>query len=105
MPPNQAAMGDAREVFTAYVEAFNSQQWARVVALYSDRPGFQWMENGKVVYASKDDVAKAYDWLREHAATYGFHRTVAGEAWHWEYLGDEVRPVARPGHKHERRNS
>jgi ketosteroid isomerase-like protein len=72
MPPNQAAMGDAREVFTAYVEAFNSQQWARVVALYSDRPGFQWMENGKVVYASKDDVSKAYEWLREHVrrATY-----------------------------------
>lgn len=66
MPPNQAAMGDARNVFSAYVDAFNAQQWNRVVALYSDQSGFQWIENGKVVYTSKQDVANAYAWLRDH---------------------------------------
>ncbi len=66
MPPNQAAMGDARDVFSAYVDAFNSQHWNRVVALYSDQSGFQWVENGRVVYHSKQDVATAYEWLREH---------------------------------------
>ena len=66
MPPDQAAMGSAREVFAAYVDAFNAQKWDRVVALYSDQPGFQWIENGKVIYASKRDVADAYAWLREH---------------------------------------
>ena len=66
MPPNQAAMGDARDVFSSYVDAFNSRQWSRVVALYSDHPGFRWVENGKVVYTSKRDVADAYAWLREH---------------------------------------
>jgi ketosteroid isomerase-like protein len=66
MPPNQAAMGDARGVFSAYVDAFNSQQWSRVVALYSDLDGFQWVENGKVVYTSKKDVADAYQWLGDH---------------------------------------
>ena len=40
MPPNQAAMGDARGVFSTYVEAFNAQQWNRVVTLYSDAAGF-----------------------------------------------------------------
>ena len=49
MPPDQAAMGDARDVFSAYVSAFNAQQWNRVVALYSDQAGFQWIENGRVV--------------------------------------------------------
>lgn len=66
MPPNQAATGDARDVFSAYVAAFNAQRWNRVVELYSDRPGFQWIENGKVVYTSKTDVANAYAWLRDH---------------------------------------
>lgn len=66
MPPNQAAMGDARDVFSAYVAAFNAQRWNRVVALYSDLSGFQWIENGKVVYTSKQDVANAYAWLRDH---------------------------------------
>lgn len=66
MPPNQVATGDARNVFSKYVDAFNAQQWNRVVALYSDQPGFQWIENGQVVYTSKRDVAAAYEWLREH---------------------------------------
>jgi ketosteroid isomerase-like protein len=66
MPPDQAAMGDARDVFSAYVSAFNAQQWNRVVALYSDQAGFQWIENGRVVYTSKRDVADAYAWLRAH---------------------------------------
>src|SRR5665213_1311175 len=66
MPPDQAAMGSAREVFAAYVDAFNAQKWDRVVALYSDQPGFQWIENGNVIYTSKRDVADAYAWLREH---------------------------------------
>ncbi|MEO8847723.1 MAG: nuclear transport factor 2 family protein [Casimicrobiaceae bacterium] len=66
MPPNQVAMGSARDLFAAYVNAFNAQQWNRVVALYSDQPGFRWVENGKVVYTSKQNVADAYAWLHQH---------------------------------------
>jgi len=69
MPPAEVATGDARDVFNAYVDAYNAQQWTRVVALYSDRADFRWLENGKVVYTSKDDVARAYAWLQEHAAS------------------------------------
>ena len=29
-------------------------------------------------------------WLDAHAATYGFHRTVASENWHWEWNGTGV---------------
>ena len=36
MPPQEVATGDARDAFQAYVEAFNAQQWSRVVALYSE---------------------------------------------------------------------
>ncbi len=66
MPPSQVAMGSAGDAFAAYVDAFNAQRWDRVLALYSDQPGFRWVENGKVVYASKQDVSDAYGWLREH---------------------------------------
>jgi hypothetical protein len=28
-----------------------------------------------------------YHWLENHAAHYGFKRTVPSEAWHWEWWG------------------
>ena len=71
------------------------------------RPGFSNHESGRALDLYVTD-SRAYDWLREHAATYGFHRTVPGEAWHWEYLGDETRSLARParrGAKREHRTS
>jgi hypothetical protein len=57
-------------------------------------PGFSNHESGRALDLYVTDH-HAYDWLREHAGTYGFHRTVPGEAWHWEYLGDETHTVAR----------
>jgi LAS superfamily LD-carboxypeptidase LdcB len=57
-------------------------------------PGYSNHESGRALDLYVTDH-HAYDWLREHAAIYGFHRTVPGEAWHWEYLGDETRTVAR----------
>ncbi|HEX4451564.1 MAG TPA: D-alanyl-D-alanine carboxypeptidase family protein [Kofleriaceae bacterium] len=57
-------------------------------------PGYSNHESGRALDLYVTDH-HAYDWLREHAGTYGFHRTVPGEAWHWEYLGDETRTVAR----------
>src|SRR5665213_2462304 len=71
MPPDRAAMGGAREMFAAYVDAFNAQQWDRVVALYSDQPGYQRIENGQVIYASQRDVADAYAWPRADVARAG----------------------------------
>jgi LAS superfamily LD-carboxypeptidase LdcB len=58
-------------------------------------PGYSNHESGRALDLYVEGAA--YDWLREHAAKYGFHRTVPGEAWHWEYLGDETHTVARPG--------
>src|ERR1700733_2313582 len=49
-------------------------------------PGFSNHESGRALDIYITDH-RAYDWLREHASTYGFRRTVPGEAWHWEYLG------------------
>ncbi|HEY1549362.1 MAG TPA: D-alanyl-D-alanine carboxypeptidase family protein [Kofleriaceae bacterium] len=57
-------------------------------------PGYSNHESGRALDLYVTDH-HAYDWLREHASTYGFHRTVPGEAWHWEYLGDETHTVAR----------
>lgn len=52
-------------------------------------PGYSNHESGRALDLNVS--GRAYGWLQEHARTYGFHRTVPGEAWHWEYLGDEDR--------------
>lgn len=59
------------------------------------RPGYSNHQAGTAI-----DLNRAHDdttdngiadgltdaWLNEHAAEYGFRRTVASEPWHWEYL-------------------
>ena len=62
-------------------------------------PGFSNHESGRALDIYITD-GKAYDWLREHADRYGFFRTVAGEAWHWEFLGVGAH-VARASHKQD----
>lgn len=52
------------------------------------KPGYSNHQNGKAVDIYIDDYA-VYEWLKNHAATYGFKRTVRREAWHWEYVGGE----------------
>jgi LAS superfamily LD-carboxypeptidase LdcB len=71
------------------------------------RPGFSNHESGRALDLYVTDY-KVYEWLAGHAAKYGFHRTVSGEPWHWEYLGGyepETRDrklSARDGHGHVR---
>lgn len=48
------------------------------------RPGYSNHQNGRAVDIYIDDHA-IYEWLAEHAHRFGFKRTVANEAWHWEY--------------------
>ncbi len=50
------------------------------------RPGYSNHESGRALDIFITDY-KVFEWLQTHAATYGFHRTVSGEPWHWEYLG------------------
>jgi LAS superfamily LD-carboxypeptidase LdcB len=50
------------------------------------RPGFSNHESGRALDLVIGQY-KTYEWLQNHASTYGFHRTVPGEPWHWEYLG------------------
>ncbi len=62
-------------------------------------PGYSNHESGRALDLYVTDH-KAFDWLQEHGATYGFHRTVPGEAWHWEYLGNEDKDaIARDSQK------
>lgn len=69
-------------------------------------PGYSNHESGRALDLYVTDH-KAFDWLQEHAHAYGFHRTVPGEAWHWEYLGDEdkdaIARAERPNRKHKKR--
>jgi LAS superfamily LD-carboxypeptidase LdcB len=67
-------------------------------------PGYSNHESGRALdlYVTNH---KAFDWLQEHAHTYGFHRTVPGEAWHWEYLGDEDKAaISRPERKKHKKS-
>jgi LAS superfamily LD-carboxypeptidase LdcB len=50
------------------------------------RPGYSNHESGRALDIYITDY-RVLEWLEHHAAEYGFHRTVPGEAWHWEYLG------------------
>jgi LAS superfamily LD-carboxypeptidase LdcB len=50
------------------------------------RPGFSNHESGRALDLYVTEY-KTFEWLQNHAASYGFHRTVPGEPWHWEYLG------------------
>lgn len=49
-------------------------------------PGYSNHETGRALDLVISDY-KVYEWLSTHASTFGFHRTVSGEPWHWEYLG------------------
>jgi LAS superfamily LD-carboxypeptidase LdcB len=62
-------------------------------------PGYSNHESGRALdlYVTRGD---ALSWLEHNAAHYGFHRTVPGESWHWEYFGDGDRE-----HRHHRPGS
>ena len=49
------------------------------------RPGYSVHENGRALDLVVTS-GKTRAWLEANASTYGFHRTVAGEPWHWEYI-------------------
>jgi LAS superfamily LD-carboxypeptidase LdcB len=67
-------------------------------------PGYSNHESGRALDLNVTNP-KAFDWLQSHGATYGFHRTVPGEAWHWEYLGDEDKDaISRPDRKAKRKH-
>ena len=64
-------------------------------------PGYSNHESGRALDLYVDHYTLS--WLQSHAAVYGFHRTVPGEAWHWEYLADEDKDaIARPERKGKR---
>jgi hypothetical protein len=66
------------------------------------RPGYSNHESGRALDIFITDH-KVYEWLVAHAAKYGFHRTVPGEAWHWEYLGG-YEPAVRVSARDSRRS-
>jgi LAS superfamily LD-carboxypeptidase LdcB len=49
------------------------------------KPGYSAHESGRALDLVVTE-SRTYQWLVAHAAAFGFHRTVAGEPWHWEYL-------------------
>lgn len=49
------------------------------------RPGYSNHQSGRALDLDLDDDGTVLAWLRAKARRYGFHETVRGEPWHWEY--------------------
>jgi LAS superfamily LD-carboxypeptidase LdcB len=58
--------------------------WGHLAA----RPGYSNHQSGRALDIYITDY-RVYEWLKEHAADFGFRRTVRKEAWHWEYVGGQ----------------
>jgi hypothetical protein len=72
------------------------RQYRRGVGNLAARPGYSQHESGRAL----DLVVvreKTYQWLTAHANEFGFHRSVRGEPWHWEYFGDAARTAVELG--------
>jgi len=50
------------------------------------KPGYSNHQSGHALDLNTS-AAGVYNWLANHAHTYGFARTVPSEAWHWEWWG------------------
>lgn len=68
------------------------------------RPGYSNHESGRALDIYITDY-RVYEWLKQHAADFGFHRTVPGEAWHWEYLGGYQPKAHAKSRRHKRTNA
>ncbi len=53
------------------------------------KPGYSNHESGHALDLNTSNPG-VYAWLEHHAASFGFHRTVPSEIWHWEYWGPLV---------------
>jgi len=72
------------------------RQYRRGTGNLAARPGYSQHESGRAL----DLVVtreQTYQWLIAHANAFGFHRTVRGEPWHWEYVGDASQTAVELG--------
>jgi len=60
--------------------------WRRGAGHPAARPGYSNHQSGRALDIYITDY-RVYEWLKGHAAKFGFKRTVRKEAWHWEYVG------------------
>jgi ketosteroid isomerase-like protein len=56
VPPVTSSETEARQVVLAFLENFNAGNAEGIASTYSDRPGFTWIEQGRVAYASKAEA-------------------------------------------------
>ena len=72
------------------------KQYRRGEGNLAAKPGFSQHENGRALDLVITQE-KTYLWLIAHANQFGFHRTVRGEPWHWEYLGGNDQTAVERG--------
>jgi hypothetical protein len=72
------------------------RQYRRGAGNLAARPGYSQHESGRALDLVITQE-RTYRWLLAHASEFGFHRTVRGEPWHWEYLGDASKTAVELG--------
>lgn len=76
--------------------------WRKGQGHKAARPGRSNHQSGRALDIAVLSVPDALPWLQEHAASFGFKRTVRSEPWHWEYI--DV-PIARGATRHVSRKA
>jgi D-alanyl-D-alanine carboxypeptidase len=70
-------------------------RWRRGEGNLAARPGHSRHQSGQALDLVLDE--DTFAWLTANARRFGFRRTVAGEPWHWEYVGRASRAAgSRP---------
>jgi len=72
------------------------RQYRRGAGNLAARPGYSQHESGRALDLVITQE-RTYRWLTAHASEFGFHRTVRGEPWHWEYIGDASKTAVELG--------
>lgn len=56
-----AAEGGVLTLLAAYSAAVEEGRWEDVVDLYSGQPGFEWVEDGRIAYRSRQELRSAFE--------------------------------------------
>lgn len=58
---SEAAEAEVLALLAAYSGAVEEGRWEDVVGLYSDQPGFEWAEDGRIAYRSREELRSGFE--------------------------------------------
>lgn len=58
---SEAAEAEVLALLAAYSAAVEEGRWEDVAGLYSDQPGFEWAEDGRIAYRSLEELRSGFE--------------------------------------------